>query len=427
MNGSAMSDNTYAEALGRPGQRQRYAASTPQSAELAGDALWVIFLLGASSAFSFLRVFGIMGTERFVWFPADLFALVFLCLRQKEALLLIRQNAVFVSWALLACVSFVWSDAPFTSLYHGIQLFFTILVGLILVNHTDLVGVQRLVFIAALAAAIGSIVFVAAVPQYAYSLAGGWLGVFAHKNVMGAMMLVLFLTGAVLFFSGWRPVLSLVGMCIGAALLVFSKSAASLVMAGATLPVLALAVGYRRGPIQFALCIGVGIALATMVLMILEAADQNVMGVVLGQLGKDETLTGRTVIWDIAMDAYEQRPWLGYGFKGFWEGGGPGAEYLRNFTGYDFWHFHNNFIEVLVAFGFFGPVLFVGSIIFGFYRTLRAFAVEPVMPRIWPVLMLVIIVVACFAEVPLFVNHSFYQLLFIISVASVLQRSGVHQ
>lgn len=112
-----MSDRVYVPGWDNPAIRRadRGWATTRSSVQLAIDSLWVIFFIGASSAFSIARIIDIRNTERFVWFPADVFVLVFLYMRQKECLYLIRKNALFVSWALIACVSSVWSQASGTS------------------------------------------------------------------------------------------------------------------------------------------------------------------------------------------------------------------------------------------------------------------------------------------------------------------------
>jgi O-antigen ligase len=405
----------------------RRRSADERTAEFLVDCLWIVFFIGASSAFSIARIWGITNTERFVWFPADLLVVLFLLYRQKESFYLLRKNALFVSWAVLACASSVWSFAPWISIYHGIQMFFTIMVGLMLLAHADLRRIQTLVFTALLLCAIGSAVFATLLPQYTYSIAGGWLGLYPHKNVFGAAMLMFMMTAICLFLDGWRPVLSLFGIVFGAALLLLSLSAASVVSAAAALAAVPMAIAYRKGVIPFVICTGIAIAVLALGFMWLEAMDSTLSGVVLGGLGKEQTLTGRTVIWDFGWEAFESRPWLGYGFKGYWEGAGTSVGYLRYFIGQTISHFHNNFLEVAVAYGVVGPILLGVSYLVGFFRVVRAFVREPVYARLWPIIVLIIIFVACLAESLIFTNHSLYQVLFIIAVGSVFQTSGVTQ
>ncbi len=65
------------------------------------------------------------------------------------------------------------------------------------------------------------------------------------------------------------------------------------------------------------------------VLFVVDLYDINVIDLVLGRLGKDSTLSGRTVLWDFAVDAYERKPWLGYGYKGYWSGADSTVYLLR--------------------------------------------------------------------------------------------------
>ena len=52
--------------------------------------------------------------------------------------------------------------------------------------------------------------------------------------------------------------------------------------------------------------------------------------VVTADVGKDATLTGRTDLWNVAITMIARRPWLGYGYGGFWRGWtGESAEFWR--------------------------------------------------------------------------------------------------
>src|SRR3546814_19775759 len=43
--------------------------------------------------------------------------------------------------------------------------------------------------------------------------------------------------------------------------------------------------------------------------------------IALDALGKERTLTGRSILWEYAMTQNEMQPWLGNGFDAFWNGG----------------------------------------------------------------------------------------------------------
>jgi O-antigen ligase len=396
--------------------------------ELLVDGLWIVFFIGISGAgVMFGRQSGFGDTERYFWLPADLIVAALLLSGQREFIILIRKNAIFISWAALACLSSLWSLTPGLSLYYGIQLFFTIMVGFMLLINRDLQRILQIIFVAFLVCAILSIAAVAFRLGTPISLGGDWLGVFAHKNVLGSLMVIAMLSGICLLLEGWRPLFTMAGIVVATALLVLSRSGTSLTSTVVVLAILPLAIGYRKGPGTFVVCVGIVIAALAAGLLMFEVMDRDAVQSVLAALGKDQTLTGRTVLWDLGIEAYESRPWLGFGFRGYWEGAGTTAQYLRYLVDQPLWFFHNNFIEVAVAFGFIGPILLAAGFVVGLFLVVRAYAVDPQPVKIWPILMVAHVFVFCFAENPLFSNHSPYQLLFIVAVGSVFQGDVVRR
>jgi O-antigen ligase len=386
-------------------------------ARLAFDVSWIVFFFFASLAGYFIEVERI---ERYFWALADLGVLMAVLLRPRELLELVRANAVFMTWPLLAGMSALWSYAPAVSLYHGAQLAFTIMAGLVLVLYRDLDRILRILFFAFLISAIFSLVFTLAVPEKGlFGPEGAWAGVFPHKNVLGETMALLIITGLVLLLDGWRPLLTVAGVTLAVVLLGLSQSASSMTALVLTLAVLPPAFCFRKGAALFMMSCGLSMVGLAAGLLAFEVTNVDLIETVLSALGKDETLTGRTVIWDIGMAAYESHSWLGFGFKGYWEGAGTTAPYLRFVLGQDLWTFHNNFLEVAVAFGVIGPVIFAVVFCVAFFRAFTAIGGNPRFTNLWPLLFLVMTLVLCFVEVPLFFNHSMNQVLFIVAAARV--------
>ena len=73
----------------------------------------------------------------------------------------------------------------------------------------------------------------------------------------------------------------------------------------------------------------------------------------LGYFGKDETLTGRTPLWEFCVFMAQKKPLLGYGYGAFWLGSeGPSSEVWREVNmGTDSNHCHNGFLEVILGVG----------------------------------------------------------------------------
>jgi O-antigen ligase len=73
-------------------------------------------------------------------------------------------------------------------------------------------------------------------------------------------------------------------------------------------------------------------------------------------LGRDATLTDRTVIWEILVDLARERPWLGRGYGGFWF-----SDVYLWFA--DRWgaidHAHNGYMDLWLELGYVGLAMFV--------------------------------------------------------------------
>src|SRR5262249_26473449 len=146
-------------------------------------------------------------------------------------------------------------------------------------------------------------------------LAGNWRGLFAHKNIAGAMMVIfvffgLFVARARSAVLGWSIVAA------AAVFLVFCEAKAAL---GLLPVVLVLSTICRRSwswILSGALLLAVLLALNLFTIGSLFVAPVRAIN---EQLLSDPTFTGRTDIWQFAIDKILERPWLGHGFGAFWE------------------------------------------------------------------------------------------------------------
>lgn len=76
-------------------------------------------------------------------------------------------------------------------------------------------------------------------------------------------------------------------------------------------------------------------------------------GPVLELLGRDPTLTGRTLLWGVGAQAAAERFLLGWGYQAYLnsEYSQILLRYIPQFANYDVPHFHNSYIQVLVDLG----------------------------------------------------------------------------
>lgn len=93
-------------------------------------------------------------------------------------------------------------------------------------------------------------------------------------------------------------------------------------------------------------------------------------GALVGALGRDPTLHGRTVIWNQVL-GMTANPLLGAGFESFWLG-----ERLKKMWGMYYWHpnqAHNGYLEVFLNLGWVGIALFAVVLVMGYQNAVGAF------------------------------------------------------
>ena len=391
--------------------------------ELARDLAWLIFLVGAlglNPPFEFVR------PETAVWLPADLAALIGFWLWPGPFLAIIRRNVLLLSWPLLAIASAIWSVMPSISIYHGLQLLMTVLVGVLLAVHVKLFRVIQLFFVALTIGAVICLIFVFVSPGTAIAPGGEWTGLFRHKNVLGMTMATQVITGACLFLQGWRPGFTAAAATLGVGMLLMSRSGSALVSLTIAMTLLLAVFVYRRGHMVFVFSMGVLLSALAAGLLYTDAARIDIVESVLDSMGKDSSLTGRTLLWEFGMDAFQERPWLGFGYHAWWATGETAAETLRMVTKFQLFMFHNNFLEVAVAFGVLGLIALGAVILFVLATSVRAFLADPQYIRAWPLLYLLLILIQATAENPLFNNHGLVEVLLVaIGSAGLQRRDGV--
>jgi O-antigen ligase len=145
-----------------------------------------------------------------------------------------------------------------------------------------------------------------------------------------------------------------VGVVVSLALVVLSKSATALLGALLGIGIIAAAWWMLKGR-RFSLMLiwSVTIVGSTAVLVYLTAP-----GLVLGLIGKDETLTGRTDIWVELAAAIEQKPALGYGYLAFWGLDSEPRYWLEKAVAWNAPSGHNGWLDLAISLGLVGVAIF---------------------------------------------------------------------
>jgi exopolysaccharide production protein ExoQ len=375
---------------------------------LAGEWLFLLFVLTvASYALSLQPV-----VQSLAWYLIYLLALGLFVLRYGAFLTGLWVALPLLLWPLLAGLSFVWSDAPGQTLRSAVQLAMTVLISIYLGARFSLFDLARALFLVLAVTALLSLAAIAAQFAFAYDNNGVARGIFPHKNVLGGRMVLLLICCLLLFGIGWHRFAMIVMAGIALVLTALSESGTAIVMAfGLCALAPALLSRHAAAPLRLMAYIG-GLMLAAMAAWAVLALDLDPMGIALDALGKERTLTGRSVLWDFASAQVEARPWLGNGFDAFWNGGdGSQGRYVQYVLRQDVKNFHNSYLDIAVQLGFVGLAL---AIVYLLAFAGRAFALlrrERGSLAALPAFFAVFVVAYSVSEYAIFRQHALIQIL----------------
>lgn len=281
--------------------------------------------------------------------------------RLGEAVRLARQSWPLVALVGLALLSAAWSATPEVTFRRATALALTLMLALCLACRVPPARFLRLLGWTMLIVAVGSIVAALAVPSIGKhtvaNFAGLWRGLLLHKNSLGRVMAL-----AIIVFwflrterSVWQW-LAWVGIPLAALPLFMSDSRTawlSLIAAAGALPLAHLL--SRQRMTHGVRLLGVGLAVVLGAVFVTAVLDP-----ILQLSGRDLTLTGRTTLWAMAIEAGWQNPLLGAGYRSFWTETGAAAVYesLSHRSGL-MGNGHNGYLDVWLELGFVGLGLFV--------------------------------------------------------------------
>lgn len=332
----------------------------------------------------------------------------------------------------IALLSVVWSAAPEVTVRRSAALLGTTLLGAYLATRYDLEELMRLLAWTLGIAAILSLVFALALPSYGvvhtstadYFEGGeGWKGIYGVKNALGAAMAL----GAVVFLllvlgkPKRRWVLwTCFGLSVG--ILLSSNSVTALV---SFLVVLALLPLYKALRWQYTLTVPF-LILALLIGGTSAAWLLDNLESVLVALGRDATLTGRTEIWPVVLDSVWQRPWLGYGYGGFWLGWAGESAHLWLRTTALFWpdpvgpeHAHNGFLDLWLNLGLLGVSVFALSTLKAFSKAVVWASSTKTTEGLWPLAYLTLMLLYASTDFPILKHHSIFWVLYVAVVLSI--------
>lgn len=301
-----------------------------------------------------------------------------LCLLQyRQIAFIIWGNKTAVALIVLIFLSTAWSLHPDVTIRRSVNYLSTIVTACYLAARFDIDEIMKILSWGIGISAVSSFLFVAAFPIDAIhqasplqieDIAGSWKGVFPHKNILGQAMTVGVIAQLYLLLNKragttWHALM----LCVCLALVILSRSSSAIILAALYLLGASLIFVLQRAPRYF------GVSLAMLAVLGLSMAtvywaDPNSLW---EGLGRDPTLTGRTVLWGLILPLISEKPILGWGYSAMWLPNEPIALAISQTVGWRVPSAHNTFLEVALGLGLVGLVIVLLFLFISIWRSVR--------------------------------------------------------
>jgi len=319
--------------------------------------------------------FGTQDIVTLIKFAIQLILIILACIFGKSLIATFKWNRSLYLLTALSYLSFLWSKFPEFTLSNATEIVMMTLFGLYFATRFSLKEQVELIACTLLIIGIISTVVALAFPLIGLEqefYRGAWKGVYGQKNVFGSTMVLSLLT----FFAlpkGNSNLYKWFGFTFSLVLMLLSSSKTCLVV---SLLVILIIMFYQKvrwqGKISVIFANIVILILACVAVLFLTYWVELITG-----LGRDPTLTGRTLIWDVMIRKIIEQPLFGYGLNAFWAPNSPYAIEVSQSFG-STWippNGHNGLLDLSVDVGLVGLGLFLISYFTTFVRSLkRAYA-----------------------------------------------------
>ena len=349
-----------------------------------------------------------------IWLAVYGVTLLLLATRAKETLQLLGRERWLLLLCGLAAVSVIWSVAPGVTFRRTVALFGTTAFGVYLASRFTVHELLRLLYWVLSAAVVLSATFVVIAPTYGIGDDGAWRGIFVHKNILGRTVALAVL--ALLFrlreHGVVRRLATIAIFTLSCAMLLGSRSVTGLLTAAAVGISMPLWVIFRvRSALAIAFALFGLVTITGAATWVASTPDLPELAV--AALGRDVTLTGRTGLWPLAVDAIAERWWFGHGYGAFWLGwDGESASIWRGLS----WrpaHAHNGILDLGLELGVAGIGLFAVGLAVSAWRAAAVIRRTATAYGLWPIAYLMFTVTLNLAETTIIARNSLFWVLYV--------------
>jgi exopolysaccharide production protein ExoQ len=319
---------------------------------------WLLWLISA-------------GSLAFVQIGSNIPAIIFVCvailycaLFPHRAYLAVTWN--FVPWVMVSfgALSVFWSLEPMHTARAAPQIAITVLATIMFAQALPARAFIAIIMYSHLASVIASFYVT---------------GVFGAKNSFALQVAITLLSSLWVLLDSQQPKYArLVALLasVGMPSLLFSAGSEGALLTGPLAIFVSIAVLLMR-PLHWStrvLLIWLGIFVLILALNVALLSFNHPFDVLLSFIGKDTSLTGRTVLWSHAASIIADHPWGGVGFQAFWVQDNIDAirfwemNYIESHGGF---HFHDLWLETGVELGLIGILIAAGYTLIVFLSAWR--------------------------------------------------------
>jgi exopolysaccharide production protein ExoQ len=343
-------------------------------------------------------------------------AALLLIFRSRLCVLGLRRAGWVIGLPALAFLSVLWSANPFFTFRILIHLTIGTALGAYLGARYSRAELLRLVAWTMTIVAILSIALALLAPELGMAQAeeqlGGWKGILITKNVLARAMALGALVFLVLPISRKKNAIKLSGFLTCVAIVFLTKSVGGMLgLLVVVMVAVALSLMTRKLPAMKRVAIQMLCLITAGILVFLVVTNWSS---VLAVTGRDATLTGRIGLWRALLQACAQKPFLGYGWGGFWND--PAG--LKIVYDIGLQSPHNGVLDLCLQLGIFGLVVFAVGFLMVLYRAVLCVREERGSDAAWPICYLTFLVMFNITEATGMDVNSFYWLLYVAVAAA---------
>ncbi|URJ34592.1 O-antigen ligase family protein [Paenibacillus polymyxa] len=250
-----------------------------------------------------------------------LFSYTMLLPSLKSLIAILVDNPLLTLLMMYIAASCLWAEQEQTSSVLMVVKFLAVSTfGFYLVTHYTAQGCIRLLVVTLSILSVLNLLAVVLIPSFAIhggvEHTGLWKGISGHKNTLGTLSLLSFVSHVIYFFRGTRKALHIGFILLNALLLIECQSTTSLVLTSSLFVFILFILLFKR--IRSIALRGFFVSCSCLLVLLGLALTFTYGDAIASEFGKTTTLTGRTEIWQGIDGAIQSHYWFGHGYGSFW-------------------------------------------------------------------------------------------------------------